>query len=218
MNCYMGLPGNKPLIQEPAFAAPDQVLWYRFRAGDRQVFSNLYRQHVQALYTFGLKVTDDAQLVEDCIQELFIYLWKHRHKLGDTDSIRFYLFKSLRRRIVSAQAQTMRQSKKKAGLTNRQDLSEFSYEQLLVLRQVEEEQQQKLTHSLNALPKRQKEAIMLRYYHNLSFQEIAKVMSLTIKSTYNLIAKAIEALKAKTQVLAACRPAPVPKVASGALG
>ena len=197
----MGLPRKKSAKEEPVMAKPDAILWRQFKEGDRQVFSCIYRQHIQALYSYGMKVAEDTELVEDCIQELFIYLWKTRENLSDTDSIKFYLFKSLRRRIISTREETLRLHKKTEGAAKGRETAELSYEHLLVSRQAEAEQREKLTNSLNALTKRQREAIILKYYDNLSFQEVAEVMSLNIKSTYNLISKAIDALKEKTPAM-----------------
>jgi RNA polymerase sigma factor (sigma-70 family) len=179
----------------------DQQLWRAFKGGDRPAFSHIYRCHIQSLYNYGMKVAEDADLVEDCIQELFIYLWKTRENLGDTDSIKFYLFKALRRRIVTSQEESMRLSKKKISASESQESAEYSHEQFLVSRQLEEEQQHQLQLSLKALTKRQREAITLRFYDNLSFQEVAEVMSLNIKSTYNLVSKALDALKEKSGAL-----------------
>jgi RNA polymerase sigma factor (sigma-70 family) len=197
----MGSQLNTSAKGQPAFSKPDRELWRLFKAGDQQVFSLLYRQHIQALYNYGMKVAADTELVEDSIQELFIYLWKTRENLSDTDSIKFYLFKSLRRRLISSQEETLRLAKKNVAATQDRETVEFPYEQVLVYRQVEAEQQEKLIHSLNALTKRQREAILLKFYENLSFQEVAEIMSLNIKSTYNLLSKAIENLKENTQVM-----------------
>jgi RNA polymerase sigma factor (sigma-70 family) len=196
----MGPKLKKSEKEELACPKPDQVVWRQFKAGDRQVFSQIYRQYLPSLYNYGMKVAAETELVKDCIQELFIYLWKTRQNLGDTDCIQFYLFKALRRRIVAAQEETARSTKKMKSEAEGQPAAEFSYEHLLVCRQVEEEQQQRLTLSLNALTKRQREAIVLKFYDNLSFQQVAEVMSLNIKSTYNLISKAIEAMKENAQV------------------
>ncbi|MGV3503614.1 MAG: RNA polymerase sigma factor [Adhaeribacter sp.] len=197
----MGSKLTKSAKAQPASLLPDQDLWRAFKGGDRRAFSHIYRSHIQPLYNYGMKVAEEAELVEDCIQELFIYLWKTRENLGDTDSIKFYLFKALRRRIVTSQEESVRQSKKKVSASESQDAAEYSHEQFLVSRQLEEEQQQQLQLSLNALTKRQREAITLRFYDNLSFQEVAEVMSLNIKSTYNLVSKALDALKEKSGAL-----------------
>jgi RNA polymerase sigma factor (sigma-70 family) len=196
----MGLKLEKSEKEALTVSKSDQVLWHQFKAGDRQAFSRIYRQYLPCLYNYGMKVTDETELVEDCIQELFIYLWKTRENLGDTDCIKFYLFKALRRRIVACQQEMVRITKKKERLAEGQQAAQSSYEHLLVSRQLEEEQQQRLALSLNALTRRQREAITLKFYDNLSFQQVAEVMSLTIKSTYNLISKALEALKEKAQL------------------
>ena len=50
---------------------------------------------------------------------------------------------------------------------------------------------------LNLLPKRQKEAIYLRYYEGMSYTEISEVMNLEQSSSYKIIYKAIDALYQK---------------------
>lgn len=197
----MGSSIRKSEKEEPSCSKPDRILWSQFKDGDRQAFSRIYRQYLQALYNYGMKVAEEPELVEDCIQELFVYLWRTRENLGETDCIKFYLFKALRRRIVACQEETIRTTKKKISVAEDQQAAESSYEHLLVSRQLEEEQYQKLTLSLNSLSKRQREAIILKFYDNLSFQQVAEVMSLNIKSTYNLVSKAIEALKESAPVV-----------------
>lgn len=197
----MGSKLTKSTKEESGSLLSDQELWQAFRLGDRTAFSQIYRQYLQSLYNYGMKVAEDADLVEDCIQELFIYLWKSRENLGNTDAIKFYLFKSLRRRIVMCQEESLRYSKKKISASESQESAQYSHEQFLVRRQLEEEQQYQLQLSLNGLTKRQREAITLRFYDNLSFQEVAEVMSLSIKSTYNLVSKALDALKEKSGAL-----------------
>lgn len=197
----MGSKLTKSAKQLSGSLLSDQELWREFRAGNRLAFSHIYRQYIQCLFNYGMKVAEDAELVEDSIQELFIYLWKTRENLGDTDAIKFYLFKALRRRIVTSREESLRISKNKISAAEGQEAAEFSHEQYLVSRQLEEEQYHKLSLSLNALTKRQREAITLKFYDNLSFQEVSEVMSLNIKSTYNLVSKALDALKENSQAL-----------------
>ncbi len=54
---------------------------------------------------------------------------------------------------------------------------------------------QKLQQAVDQLTKRQKEAIYLRYYEQMTYESIASVMNLTIESTYALIGKAINVLR-----------------------
>lgn len=197
----MGSKLTKSANEQAGSLPSDQDLWRAFKGGDRAAFSTIYRHYIQPLYNYGMKVAEDSDLVEDAIQELFIYLWKTRENLGETDSIKFYLFKSLRRRIITSQEESLRQAKKKISVGQGQESATYSHEQFLVSRQLEEDQHRQLHLSLQGLTKRQREAITLRFYDNLSFQEVAQVMSLNIKSTYNLVSKALDALKEKSGAL-----------------
>ena len=77
----------------------EMALWRAFKSGDQAAFARMYQCYSRVLYGYGFRVTHDAALIEDCIQDLFIELWRTRENLSDTTSIKFYLFRSLRRRI-----------------------------------------------------------------------------------------------------------------------
>jgi RNA polymerase sigma factor (sigma-70 family) len=51
--------------------------------------------------------------------------------------------------------------------------------------------------ALNSLTKRQKEAITLKFYDGLSYQEVAVLMAMSVRATYNLIYRAIEVLRSQ---------------------
>jgi RNA polymerase sigma factor (sigma-70 family) len=52
-----------------------------------------------------------------------------------------------------------------------------------------------LNEGIAVLTRRQREAIYLRFYQNLSYDEIAKLMTMKVESVYNVISKAISLLK-----------------------
>ena len=78
----------------------DELIWSNFKNGDRNALAFIYNKYVGLLYTYGRNVACDEHLVEDVIQELFIGLWKSRKNLCDVNSIKSYLFKSLRRALI----------------------------------------------------------------------------------------------------------------------
>ena len=47
------------------------------------------------------------------------------------------------------------------------------------------------------LTARQNEAIFLRFYEELSYEEVAEIMSITVKTTYKIMARALSELKEK---------------------
>jgi RNA polymerase sigma factor (sigma-70 family) len=69
----------------------------------------------------------------------------------------------------------------------------------LIRDQLSEDQFKSLSAALNKLSSRQREAIYLKFYQKLSSQEIADTLQIDINSLYNLISKAIEALRQAIQ-------------------
>jgi RNA polymerase sigma factor (sigma-70 family) len=169
----------------------DPILWNNFRSGDAQALSSIYHAYVRDLYHYGSKLTADKKLVEDTIQDLFIELWNKRSNLGDTTSIKFYLLKCLRRKLV-----------KMISFVDAVEINddyhfEFvdSVEAEIIARQTKEYQLKELYDCLKFLTRRQREAIYLKYYQELSIEEISMMMSLSLKGTYNLLSKSIIAMR-----------------------
>ena len=179
----------------------DGILWAQFKSGDQEALATIYRLHIQALYNYGLKVCADTVLVEDSIQELFIYLWHSRENLGATNNIKYYLFKALRRKLVTGLENEARNNQKQGDFAAGQPETDLSPEMQLVAAEMHTDQQEQMQRALLTLTKRQREAIYLRFYDNLSFQEIADIMGLTVKSTYTLISRALEVLREYMQIL-----------------
>jgi RNA polymerase sigma factor (sigma-70 family) len=71
----------------------------------------------------------------------------------------------------------------------------FSHEFALITSQISEEQKKNLAQALSCLTGRQREAIFLRYYEGLSYEEIATLMSVTVKTAYNFVYMAITELR-----------------------
>ncbi|WP_424495336.1 RNA polymerase sigma factor [Salinimicrobium sp. GXAS 041] len=170
----------------------DSDLWMAFCDDDRGALEEIYYRHIDLLYSYGAKITSNNALVEDCIQEVFITLWEKRKKLQSTTSIKFYLFKSLKRRIF-------RKLKESQRLGFRYDFSDpylattFKNDPGRV--ELDEHTIRKINDSFNKLTNRQKEIVYLRFYAQLDFQEIAAVMELSVKATYKLQARAIQRLR-----------------------
>jgi RNA polymerase sigma factor (sigma-70 family) len=172
----------------------DKDLWQAFKEGDREAFTQLYNYHIEDLLTYGYRVTSDRQLIRDSVHDLFLYLWRTRDNLSDTDSIKFYLYRSLRNRIVRNIEKNNHVAIDFADLFGN-IIGELSFEDDLINNEQLNEQQQRLKQAIQQLPKRQQEIIQLRYYHDFSFDEIAEMMHINNQSVRNLLHRAITELR-----------------------
>lgn len=168
---------------------PDNELWAKVIAGDKNALEFIYRTHFASLFKYGMKLQADESLVKDCIHDIFVSVWLSRERLSATDSIRYYLLASLKRKIAGVQQQ---QSRLTGALPEE---TSHSPEDIIIGLQSGIELREKLARIMNKLPPRQKEILHLRFYEGLDTKETAALMDLSVNSTYVLLSKALNFLK-----------------------
>lgn len=162
-------------------------LWNLFRNGDRTAYAYFIHTYTNSLFNYGYRIYTDHDFVKDCVQEVFIELWNRRHSINETNSIKWYLFKSVRLRIF-------REAHKwNKNLPLEQDYQfavEFNIEHQLIVDLETQELSSRIKSVLNRLPGRQREIMYLRFYENLNFDEISTIMQINKQSVHNLLQKA----------------------------
>ena len=170
-------------------SSPEIELWRQFKAGDESAYIIIYQKYFRILYRYGIKVSNDPEMVKDCIQDLFVDLWNNKKQLSDTDSITFYLWASLKRKIHKVLIKEGQESK--AVMEKMAENQEGDIQEEMIMGELAFEQRQRITKAMLQLSKRQQEAIQLKFYQNLSNEEIAQKMSIKVEGVYNLISKAL---------------------------
>jgi RNA polymerase sigma factor (sigma-70 family) len=170
----------------------DVSLWNSFLGGDDAALITIFDLHVNALYNYGCKIYPDRETVKDAVQDLFAELHQTRSRLNETNAIRFYLFKCLRRKLLrlKTKIESIR------NIIFPAEKIEPSCEFFLITEQATQEQRDKVSAMVNTLSKRQHEAIFLRYYEDLPYDKIAEIMGINRQAVYNLIHQAIQELRA----------------------
>ncbi|WKN31951.1 sigma-70 family RNA polymerase sigma factor [Porifericola rhodea] len=173
-------------------AATPTTLWLSLKGGKSEALAEIYEEHIDEMFRFGMALKPNKSFINDCIQEVFVELWKYRHSLSPTNNIKLYLFKSLRNRIYH-----------NLKLENRQLSDDYitdtilvpSHEQLIINAQRDQELQKKLAISIDKLPLRQKEVIHYLFFEKYSYEETSHLMSISIRAAYMLAWKAISSLR-----------------------
>jgi RNA polymerase sigma factor (sigma-70 family) len=168
--------------------------WSRFKNGDVKALESIYRAHVMSMVNYGLKITDDLDLIKDSIQDLFIELWKSRQNLADTDQPKFYLFRALRNKLMRAISQQSFVSEGEMLLASDSLMTEY-VELEIADREQRLQTSGTLKQLLEKLSKRQQEAIYLRFYHNFSYELISSMMNMNYQSVLNLVQRALKSMR-----------------------
>lgn len=172
----------------------EAAIWEAFKKGNESAFIYIYETYFDRLFVYGNQFTPNEDIVKDAIQDLFITLRKSRAGLGKTDSIKFYLYKSLKRLIIKETGQWFNQCEE-LGSQKTFDVT-FSHEQVLIERQLDKEKTEMLNQAIQSLSARKREAIYYFYYEGMSYQQIQELMEMShVKSARNLVYKAVDFLR-----------------------
>lgn len=182
--------------------ADEVSMWQSFKNGDKIAYAYFYTTYSSLLFRYGCKIIADREMVKDCMHDLFTEIWKNKENLSNPASVKNYLVKSLRNKLI-------RELSKQAKFINQSDLEEndFGYtnssELEFVLKESGKENERKLIRALRNLSNKQKEIIFLLYYNNLSPAEVAGIMSVSVRTIYNTTFNALQSLKSEMAVLIA---------------
>jgi RNA polymerase sigma factor (sigma-70 family) len=174
----------------------DYILWKEFKSGDLAAYAMIYRKYFFALYNYGKKLSSDHELIKDCIQELFVKIWNNRENLNETTSIKYYLFTSLKRKLLDVLKSPH------VRLKAEEDLMDFDQEDGSVAdEEVVHWQKEKVLKALSTLSDHQQKLLHMKYYKELSNKEISDELGITIQSVYNAVFKALRSLRKQMQTL-----------------
>ncbi|WP_149244475.1 sigma-70 family RNA polymerase sigma factor [Dyadobacter sp. 32] len=176
------------------------TLWQQSQAGDSVAFCQLADRLYRTLFNYASNFSPDREFVKDAIQELLIHIWERRQTIH-IQFVTIYFLKSLRNQLL----QEFRRSNKSYAFLDIDDIGQLSdYENIeteIEKSEAYSESQYKVRTALNVLPKRQKEAVFLKYYEGLENEQIADLMQVNRQSVANLLFKALSTLKTRVALI-----------------
>lgn len=174
----------------------DSEIWEAFNQGHEAAFNYIYRNFIPSLFNYGRQITRNENIVQDCIQNLFINLRNKRGNLSQVKCIKAYLFKILHRDIL------YRLNKERklhyVDLENLENsfLIEVSCETKIIEIESKVELKNQLEDALNTLTTKQRQALLLLYEEGLSYSQIAEILDFSeVKTARKLIYRALGNLK-----------------------
>lgn len=166
--------------------------WRKIKSGDEQEWSLLFSEHVDFLYSYGMKINRDSCVVKDVIQEVFISLYEKRNSLDDLMNVRAYLCRAVRYKLLD--------QLEKAPHLSIEEISEEEF--LLAVKQVQSSDNIEIAKKssfvqkmLDKLSPRQREIIYLRYFRDMDIEEIVTTIGINKQSIYNLLSSALKIMR-----------------------
>lgn len=157
----------------------DMALCDRAKSGDRKAFSELVLRHQQSLLRLCMRFTGSHDLAEDIVQEAFIKAYNKLGTFEGRSSFKSWLFQI----AVNTAKNKLRTAKDSLSLDQIQISINEESDRMIQRNSVKE----MLLDYVDQLPEKQKMALTMRVYDDLSFKEIAEIMDCpydTAKANY----------------------------------
>lgn len=175
--------------------ATEQRCWSAFINGSDTAFRSLYLAFVDRLFSFGYDYCQDRELVKDAIQDLFVDLHRYRSRLDPDAELTAYLFTSLRRKLHASLKKSRNQKLRESGDPELDILTAPTLEENMIRKEKETELTNLLSKEMERLPGRQREILYLRYIREMSYQDIARTMNISVATSRTLVYRAVRQLR-----------------------
>jgi RNA polymerase sigma-70 factor, ECF subfamily len=186
----LGREGWMGLESEPA----------RLRRGDADAFDALLTRYQNRLYRYLLRLTADPAAAQDLFQETWLKVITRIHRYDESRPFEPWLFAVARNlafdhlRKASPQSLDEPSDSGEARVARLGAEGPGSLEQLL-----ERERRSLLERRLQELPALYREALTLRFEEEMTFEEIADVLSAPVSTVKSRVQRALSALRRRMQ-------------------
>ncbi len=156
--------------------------------GDLDALGNIVLRHQKFVWGIAYRFLGDPGAAEDLVQETFIRVLKAASRYKPTADFRTYLYQ-----IVSRLCIDRTRGKRHVFTDTLPAMVDGSPGPAAAL--ASKERETKIRQALDDLPPRQRMAVILKYYEELSYAGIARTMGITIKAVERLLSRARATLK-----------------------
>ncbi|UZR97305.1 RNA polymerase sigma factor [Chondrinema litorale] len=184
----------------------DREIWAEFKQGKPEAFHYIYKTYFSILFNYGCQITQDKELIKDLIQDVFVELNEKKKRLGDVNNIKFYLFKSLKRKILALSKKKFLSKSPDFLNTIKSFAITIPHEEKIISTETEENRKNLLDEAYSKLSVRQREVLMYYFYEDMSYDEISELMDFSKneharKLVYRAVCKLKEEIERKKAIL-----------------
>lgn len=172
----------------------DEILIAKFAEGNNAAFDELLFRYKDKLYSYILMIVQNRELAEDIFQDTFtkVIITIKQKRYNEKGRFIGFLFRIAHNLIIDIYRQEQNAqfiSPTEAGydLFNDQDLSDVPFEDKLSSVQIKKD----IRRLIRFLPDNQQEIVILRFYKEMSFKDIAEMKGISINTALGRMRYAI---------------------------
>lgn len=167
----------------------DMFLLQLIKNGDKQAFKYVFDTYFTALCRFMYLYLGDTQEAEDIASDIFASVWENRKKLEIRLTFKAYLFQAAKNRCLNA-------IRDRKATVSQDDINGQDTPQVSITDSLETEELNNLIQeAILSLPEKCREVFLQSRTKNLTNQEIAESMDISVKTVEAQITKALKQIR-----------------------
>ncbi len=168
----------------------EEQLIRNLRAGNREALRLLYESHKDRLFTLAYGLLGDASGAEDAVHDVFLSFIESLHKYHVNGGLGAYLAASVANRARDRLRAVKRRAAQAAEVESGGELRDPPEAQAIL-----QEQTHRLEPALAQLPYEQREAVLLHLQSDLTFQKIAALQGVSLRTAQGRYRYGLEKLR-----------------------
>lgn len=175
-------------------ALTDDKLVSLYADGNNEAFDTLLNRHQNRVFTYILRIVKDSEVANDIFQDTFVKAITtiKQNRYSEAGKFGAWITRIAHNLIIDYYRQERSENLQSCDLPdldilNRKDLSEETIEDKLVTHQIHND----IKRLVKALPELQREVLVMRYYQDMSFKEIADATNVSINTALGRMRYAI---------------------------
>lgn len=168
--------------------------------GNSRAFADILSLYLTPLYNFIFRLTNDNQLSEDIVQEVFIKVWKNLRKFDQKKKFKTWIFTIARNTAIDFLRKNKEIHFSEFENGEEENFIENTLSDTAPLpdeMMIKNEDADALKKALDEIPLFYKEVLLLRYMENLTFEEIGKALNKPLNTVKSQNGRALQILKEK---------------------
>jgi len=180
---------------------PDADVMLRVKAGDDAAFEYLVQKYRRPMVSFLYRLAHNAAAAEDLAQEVFLRVYRSRENYEASAKFTTWLYRIATNLAVNHARDTRHERPEaqvsldepdgETGMTMDVADGSLSAEETILRR----ERLAAIRQRVQALPERQRMAVVMHKYQQMDYKQIAEVLKLSESATKSLLFRAYEALR-----------------------
>ncbi len=155
----------------------------------------MFKAYYTPLCSYACSFVKDMQQSEELVQECFIQIWEKGENIDIENSIKFYLFRTVKNRCLNYLKKQQRQRNTTVYLEEEIINREHFFLESIDNPERRKELQEKINSAMNLLPVSCREIFEMAKFSSMKYKEISIELDISVKTVENQMSKALKILR-----------------------